>query len=207
MDNQRNKVIVVAFTTVDGTVEDPDGTWASPSGGWGARVGPETFAGDRFGLAPLLASGAMLYGRRTWEAFAQRWPYREGDFATVMNRSRKVVASTSLRSVEAWSGSILLDGDLVEAVERLRADGPVAVVGSTSIVHQLAAADLVDEYRLRVLPVAAGGGERLFADVADLRLAESGVEDSTVVLRYDVVHRADGLRSPAATSVATGAAR
>ena len=91
MNDIENKIIVVAFTTLDGVVEDPDGSWGAPTGGWGLRQGPEAFTGDKFSLGPILDTGALLFGRRTWTLFAQRWPTRTGDFADAMNRTPKFV--------------------------------------------------------------------------------------------------------------------
>jgi dihydrofolate reductase len=48
----------------------------------------------------------------------------------------------------------------------------VVVFGSTSVVHALAAADAVDEYRLLVIPTALGAGERLFVAPVDLQLVD-----------------------------------
>jgi dihydrofolate reductase len=190
MSNETNKIIVVAFTTLDGVVEDPDGSWGTPFGGWGFRHGPQAFAGDKFRLGPILDTGVLLFGRRTWQLFSQRWPTRTDDFADAMNRARKYVASRTLETVHDWSNSTLLDGELPTAVGRLRTETTVVVVGSTDIVYQLAARHLVDEYRLVVFPTVAGTGERLFADgvPADLRLVSAHVTDPTVLLRYQVVH-------------------
>jgi dihydrofolate reductase len=52
----------------------------------------------------------------------------------------------------------------------------LGVTGSISVAHQLIAADLVDEYRLLVYPIAIGTGERLFpagSPRLDLRLIDS----------------------------------
>lgn len=194
MDIETNKIVVVAFTTLDGVVEDPDGSWETPVGGWGLRHGAQAFAGDRFRLGPTLDTGALLFGRRTWQVFAQRWPARSGPFADAMNHARKYVASRTLASVEGWSNSVLLDAELLDAVEHLRDEHDVAVVGSTSIAHQLAAHDLVDEYRLVVLPSVIGSGERLFAAgrSAELVLAAHEVGDPGLLLRYEVVHGRSG---------------
>jgi dihydrofolate reductase len=191
--NEQHRTIVVAFMTLDGVIEDPDGSWGAPSGGWGTSFGPQVFAGDKFELGPILDTGAILIGRSTWELFAQRWPTRTDPFAAAMNRARKHVASRTLESVEAWSNSVLFQLDAIDAVECLRADGDVVVMGSTSIVHQLAARGLVDEYRLFVLPTVVGAGERLFdGERATLQLAAADVRQPGLLLRYDIIHDAAG---------------
>lgn len=188
MDNT-HKIIIAEFTTLDGVIEDPDGTWGAPGGGWAMRQGPQVFAGDKFRLGSIMEHGALLFGRGTWAAFAERWPQRTGEFADAMNAAHKYVASTTLADAAAWGNSELLQGELPNAVERARRDGDIAVIGSPGIAHQLAAAGLVDEYRLLVLPTVVGVGLRLFADgqEADLRLVSSDVVDAGVLLRYDVL--------------------
>jgi dihydrofolate reductase len=186
-----SKLIVAEFTSLDGVIGDPDGTWEEPGGGWAWRQGPDVFAGDRFDLAPVLANGSLLLGRSTWQAFAQRWPDRTGVFADAINGARKHVASSTLRDVTAWPGSTLLTGDLPTAVARLRADGDVAVIGSAALAASLAAAGLVDEYRLLVLPTVVGCGRRLFTSdrTADLRLVSAEVVGTGVLLRHELVDR------------------
>ena len=190
MSNPTNKIIAVSFTTLDGVVEDPDGSWGRPFGGWAFRQGPQAFAGDKFRLGATLDTGTLLFGRSTWQLFSQRWPQRTGDFADTMNRARKYVATRTIDVVDVWSNSAVLKGELADGVEQLRAEGDVVVIGSTSIVHQLAAKNLVDEYRLLVFPIVLGSGERLFSDggATDLELVSADVVDAGVLLRYDVVH-------------------
>jgi dihydrofolate reductase len=170
------KVIVVAFVTLDGIVEDPDGTGGMDGGGWAFQAGPNVFAGDKFALGPIMSSGVLLLGRSTWEMFAERWPTRTGDFADAMNAATKVVVSSRTVPLDAWSNSVALEGELVEGVRRLAADRDVVVIGSVSVAHQLMAADVVDEYRLLTIPIAIGRGTPLFAAPRALRL--SSVESS-----------------------------
>ncbi len=181
------KVIVVQFVTVDGVVEDPDGSGGMVGGGWAFRAGPEVFAGDKFDVGESMSSGVMLFGRRTWEMFSTRWPNRTGEFPDLMNGSRKVVATTTLDDVSAWTNSSIIDGGLEAAVASLAAAGDVVVIGSTSLVHALAAADLVDEYRLLVVPIVVGGGERLFpaGTTADLALVSAEAQGEMVAIRYE----------------------
>ena len=67
-------------------------------------------------------------------------------------------------------------------------DRDIVVTGSMTLVAELIAAGLVDEYRLFVYPFVAGEGQRLFADATELgalRLVEAQSYRSGVVqLRY-----------------------
>jgi dihydrofolate reductase len=153
----------------------------------GARYGPQTYAGDKFELGPLMRSGALVLGRRTWELFASRWPSRTGEFPDAMNGAAKLVASRTLTDVSAWANSTLIDGDLCATLEREREDRDLIVVGSTSIVHALSAQDLIDEYRLLILPSIVGGGMRVFAPdtpAQQWELLSAEASDGKVLVRY-----------------------
>lgn len=180
------KVIVVAFITLDGIVEDPDGSGGLPGGGWAFHAGSEIFAGDKFDVGSLLDAGAaLLLGRRTWEVFAERWPTRSGGFADVMNAATKLVVSHEPPPLDAWSGSTALTGDLVDAVAATTATRDVIVVGSTNIVHQLATADAVDEYRLATIPIAVGAGTPLFVTPTTLALRAVETKATYTLAAYD----------------------
>jgi dihydrofolate reductase len=116
----------------------------------------------------------LLLGRVTYDSFAGAWPEREeageedAEFAKFLGDVRKVVVSRQPLQF-TWRNSELLDGDLVDAVTKLKADstiGRILIPGSISIVQQLLAAGLVDELSLLVHPVAARSGQQLF-DKAD----------------------------------------
>ncbi|MGO8875842.1 MAG: dihydrofolate reductase family protein [Acidimicrobiales bacterium] len=181
----KGKVIVIQFVTLDGVVEDPDGSGGTPGGGWAFRSGPKRVASDHFKLGSILDTGVLLMGRRTWEAFSGRWPNRSDDYAKAMNRIPKLVVSRSAPALEAWGNSSLLEGELLAAVADLTREQDVVVVGSTSVVHALAAADAVDEYRLLVIPTALGAGERLFAAPVDLQLRSIETVGERVLACYD----------------------
>ncbi len=155
-------VIVIQFSTLDGIVSDPDGSAGTPTGGWAFRHGPATVAGDKFQLGSALDEGVMLLGRTTWQLFSRLWPGRDDPFSQRMNAAAKLVASHTLTDASAWPNSQVMEGDLIEAVKRERRD--VIITGSLSVVHELMAADLVDEYRLLTFPTILGTGERLFTD-------------------------------------------
>jgi dihydrofolate reductase len=156
-------VIVVQFTTLDGVVSDPDGRGGTGYGGWAFRFGPGAVSEDKFRLGVRQEEGVQLYGRRTWEHFSRLWPNRDGAFATLMNAVPKRVATRSGIDASAWSNSAAIEGDPLVWAKDERARRDIIVIGSLSLVHQLAAANLIDEYRLITFPTVVGEGDRLFA--------------------------------------------
>jgi len=144
---------------------------------------------DMFGAmeADYAKSDALLLGRRTYETFAASWPERGSEVpnADWMNNTRKYVASTTLEAPD-WSNSTVIEGDVAEAVARLKQeDGKdIMVNGSGALVRTLMRDHLLDELRLFVHPVVVGSGIRLFDDASDpleLTLVDSYAYDNGVV--------------------------
>lgn len=179
-----NKIIVVQFVTLDGVVEDPDGRAGTPFGGWAFRFGADAIAGDKFGLGPIMQTGALLFGRRTWEHFVQLWPNRSDPFSLAMNALPKYVVTRGTPDFAAWSNSRPLGNDLVEGAARLVDKHDVVVIGSTGVVRTLAAAGVVDEYRLLTLPTFVGAGETLFDTKVDLDLVSMVTNQCTTLGTY-----------------------
>jgi dihydrofolate reductase len=188
-------VIVVQFSTVDGVVSDPDGRWGTAYGGWAFRYGPGPVTDDKFRLGARMEHGVQLYGRRTWEHFARLWPSRDGDFARVMNAVPKRVATRTGIDATAWSNSAAIDGDPLAWVKEESSRRDVIVIGSLSLVQALAAADLVDEYRLVTLPTVVGAGDRLFATGTPAEFRFTMV-DTADVAALTVLRRHRGDESP-----------
>jgi dihydrofolate reductase len=183
-----HRTIVIAFSTLDGVVADPDGRDGTPNGGWAFRHGPEFVAGDKFKLERVLQTGVLLMGRRTWQAFSKLWPNRTDDFSTAMNRIPKLVVSHAETDLSAWANSSPLIGNLADAVAETKAEHDVVVVGSASVVHALAEQDLVDEYRIMVFPDLVGKGTKLFtAGTAPthLRFISAETAGPAVLTRYE----------------------
>ncbi|WP_314507566.1 dihydrofolate reductase family protein [uncultured Microbacterium sp.] len=180
------RVIVVQYITLDGVVEDPDGSDGTPDGGWAMRYGPEAIAGDKFGLGGIMESGVLLFGRRTWDHFSELWPPRESEFARRMNAAEKAVATHRDLPEGVWTNSRLIPHPLEEWARDTTRTRDIAVIGSESVISQLRAADLVDEYRLITFPVVLGRGERLFQDAAHLELVSSEVVGAGTLSTYRV---------------------
>jgi dihydrofolate reductase len=177
-------IIITEFVSLDGVMEDPGGSEDFAHGGWSFKIdrGEE---GDRFKLEETVAADALLLGRVTYEGFAEAWPTRSGEFAEKFNSMPKYVVSTTLAHPD-WNNTTVLDGDVVEAVTRLRdgSDGEIVVHGSAQLAQTLLEHDLVDELRLMVFPVVLGSGKRLFGEtraakplrLVDARTVGAGVE-------------------------------
>ncbi|WP_045878192.1 dihydrofolate reductase family protein [Pseudofrankia sp. DC12] len=176
---------------MDGVVSDPDGRWETGHGGWAFRHGAGPVDGDKFRLGARMDQGVQLYGRRTWEHFARLWPARDGDFAQRMNAVPKRVATRAGIDASAWSNSAGIDGDPLAWVAAERARRDVVVVGSLSLVHALAAADLVDEYRLITFPTVMGTGDRLLAtgNTAGYRFTVAEPADADALTALTVLRR------------------
>jgi dihydrofolate reductase len=167
------RLIVIQFVTLDGVVEDPDGSDQSAFGGWAMRHGPQGVAGDKFRLGPILEEGTLLFGRRTWEHFSTLWPRREDAFSQVMNAADKAVVTHREIDPLTWSNSRTIDRPLDGWVRHHLATTDLVVIGSHCVVAELAAADLVDEYRLLTFPTAVGSGRRLFTRSSMLELVSA----------------------------------
>ena len=183
-------VIVIEFITLDGIVSDPDGREGTPGGGWAFRHGPEAVAGDKFRLGSVLDRGVMLLGRKTWQMFAQIWPGRDSPFAARMNAVPKLIVSRTLTDTSAWGHSDVTGGDPTAAATQEQRD--VIITGSLSVVHELMAKDLIDEYRLLTFPDILGTGDRLFPEGGPpvyLKCLSAGQSGAAVLARYGRTER------------------
>ena len=80
----------------------------------------------------------------------------------------KVVFSRTL-SQASWNNTRLVKGDLVAEVRKMKNEpGPgMTILGSGSIVSQLATQRLIDEYQMVVDPVALGKGPTMFDGIKE----------------------------------------
>jgi dihydrofolate reductase len=135
-----------------------------------------------------------LFGRRTYEFLAARWPSRDGALADRLNGMPKYVVSSTLEDPE-WNNTTVLKGDPVEEVSKLKQElhGEIVVAGSIQLARALFEHNLVDELRLLVYPVVLGTGERLFGETSDkkpVRLVGTRSVDDLALLTYELVRDA-----------------
>jgi dihydrofolate reductase len=159
------KIVVTEFISLDGVMEAPGGGEDYKHAGWTFEIsrGEE---GNTFKLKETFDSEALLLGRITYEGFAKTWPSREGEFADKFNTVPKYVISSTLKKAD-WNNSTILNGDVTEAITKLKKtlQGNIVVHGSAQLVQALVANDLIDELRLMVFPVILGSGKRLFGEM------------------------------------------
>jgi dihydrofolate reductase len=173
------RIVVTEFISVDGVIEDPGGSEDFEHGGWSFEY-DRGDDGDKFKLDELMEAEVNLLGRKTYESFAEAWPKREGEFADIINKSRKVLVSTTVDD-PGWQNVEVISKNVPEEIAKLKdeTDGTILVAGSGTLVGTLLENDLVDELRLMVFPTVLGRGKRLFPDGID-RLKMKVTEAKTV---------------------------
>src|SRR4051794_25966706 len=179
--------------SLDGVVQDPDGKEGFRLGGWFGEFGGEDLeAWNKVALDEALRAEAWLLGRRSYEFFGMRWRPRSGELADRLNSMPKYVVSSTLED-PGWSNSIVLKGDVVSEISKLKheLDGDIVVPASYQLGRTLIERDLVDELRLVVFPVVLGAGERLFGETSakrPMRLVDSRtIGDGLAFLTYEFV--------------------
>lgn len=193
------RVVAITHLTLDGVMQAPAEADEDPRGGF-EHGGWETPYGDADMMQSLgfggssddrgdsAGRGGLLLGRRTYEQFHSVWPQRtDNPFTETLNRTRKYVASRSLREPLPWVNSTLLQGDAAEAVKQLKAEtgDRLVVLGSGELLQSLMHAALVDEYLMLIHPLVLGGGRRLFAEgspYAKLQLVRTTTTGKGVII-------------------------
>lgn len=176
------KVSVFNFTTLNGFYK---GTNEDIS--WHKHVDQES----EFAENSLQADNILLFGRVTYQMMTGYWPTpmameQDATIAEGMNRSEKIVFSNTLKSAE-WNNTRIINGDIITEVTKLKRTSAkdMTILGSGTIVTQLADHDLIDRYLIMIDPVAIGKGTPLFNNLKRnlaLKLTDTKVFKSGVIL-------------------------
>jgi len=185
------KLIASAFVSLDGIMQAPGGPEEDPTGDFTLGGWMFNFADESMDLSEAGFDGKnreLVLGRRTYEIFEAYWPYQPDDHpvAKTLNAAKKYVASRTRKKLH-WNNSVLLRGNVVQAVNSLKAEpGPdLQIIGSSYLIQTLQAASLIDEYNVWMFPVVLGRGKRLFSDSAKpsaLRLVRSELSETGVLM-------------------------
>jgi dihydrofolate reductase len=168
------KLVESTFVTLDGTIGAPQE--------WGPPYWDDEHTGYARDL--LFAADALLLGRETYEAFAEAWPSRDGEFADRINSLPKHVASRTLKET-TWNATLLGD-DVPGEVAKLKEQPGENILkyGTGELDRALLEHDLVDEFHFWIFPVVAGGGVRLFdgLDTTHLKLLDTTTLGSGIAI-------------------------
>ena len=167
------RLTLTAFVSLDGVMQAPGGPDEDRSGNFqhGGWLVPH-FDSDMGAVMLDIFSraGAFLMGRGTYDIFSAHWPRvtNPGDpVAAKLNTLPKFVASRSQSSFD-WKNTnhVARVPEDIEAIKN-RFEGELQVHGSQGLVQTLIEHNLIDEYRLFVVPVVLGTGKRLFASLPE----------------------------------------
>jgi dihydrofolate reductase len=182
-------LVVNAFVSLDGVTQAPGGPEEDPTGGFEHGGWSVPFWDEQMmqAMAEFMDKPFdLVLGRKTYEIFAAHWPHTDEPGAAELNRATKYVASRTLHTLD-WENSRLLEGEVGEAVARLKEeDGPeLQVHGSSDLIQTLLRHGLVDQFRVWIFPVVLGAGKRLFGEgppPVALKLVDSQVSSTGVVM-------------------------
>jgi len=181
------RLIAFEQVSLDGYFVDAKGDMS-----WAHKQDPEW---NEFAASNASGGGALLFGRVTYEMMASFWPTpaareRNAAVAEGMNNLPKVVFSRTLEKA-TWKNTTLVKGDPAAEVRRMKKEpGPgMAILGSGTIVSQLAQAGLIDEFQTVVNAIVLGKGRTLFEGVKEripLKLIKTrAFGNGNVVLYYE----------------------
>ncbi len=182
------RLIVFNNVTLDGYFAGTDGdlSWAK------GRMDPEFGA---FVAENASSGGQLLFGRITYQLMVSYWPtpqakQTEPVVADRMNSLPKIVFSRTMERA-SWNNTTLVKSGVAEAIRKMKnASGDdMVILGSGSIVSQLAQERLIDEYQIVLNPVVLGAGRTMFDGVTQkfpLKLTKSRTfANGNVFLRYE----------------------
>ena len=188
------ELVYTGFMSLDGVVDSPGGTAEGHRSG-GCVMDTE-FVPEAFALKgeELADTTALMFGRRSYEAFAPVW--RPSEDHAAYKDLPKFVVSTTLTEPDLFDGwgptTILRSSDEVAGLKQ-NDGGAIFIHGSAELARRLSDADLIDRYNLLVFPVLLGAGKSLFSrddrDKRQLRLRESeSYSNGVTKLVYDVAN-------------------
>jgi dihydrofolate reductase len=164
------KLIVSEFMSLDGVMQAPGGKDEDRDGGFEHGGWTIPFWHDDIGtnfVSMMQGCDALLLGRKTYLTHAEAFePMPKGDFfGDLMNAPKKYVVSKTLQN-PIWRNTTVIRDNVVESVRALKAEPGKNILtdGSSVLVHELIANDLVDELHLLLYPITLGSGKRVLPD-------------------------------------------
>jgi dihydrofolate reductase len=181
------KLTAFNFVTLNGFYKD-----ANNSTAWHVH-GEE---GAKFAEDNMQPGNILLFGRITYEMMAGFWPSPMAmesmpGVAKGMNEAEKIVFSKSLKKAD-WQNTTVIKNMVAEVKKLKQTPGhDMTILGSGSIITQLADAGLLDGIQLMIDPVALGAGTPIFGGLSkqtNLKLTDTKTfKSGTVLLSYQLL--------------------
>jgi dihydrofolate reductase len=183
------RLVVFNSVSLDGYFTD-----ANADMSFAHNTNPDT-EWDAFVSGNARGGGILIFGRVTYELMANFWPTLSAAenmpvVAERMNNLSKVVFSRTMDKA-LWSNTKLVKDDMIGEIQKMKKESGegMAIMGSGSIVSQLASLSLIDEYQIVVIPVVLGKGRTMFEGIkekASLKLTKTRTfKNGNVYLCYE----------------------
>lgn len=174
------------FISLDGFFKGPDEDTS-----WHSHGEEEI----RFSEEMLAQNNILIFGRKTYEMMVDFWTTDMAlemlpKVAGGMNQAEKIVFSSQMPPDNIWQNTRFVSEDLYQTVRqlKLKESKGMTILGSGTLVRQLAAHNLIDEYQFMIDPVVLGQGTSLFDGMhysLNLKLTETRTfSDGVVLLIY-----------------------
>ena len=184
------KLKVFNSVTADGYFTDKNNDMS-----WAHRASDPEW--DAFVAGNAKSGGELLFGRITYDLMNSFWPTPMAaqhfpEVADGMNKARKVVFSRRMDHA-SWQNTRLIKGNLADEVRKLKEEegDQLVIMGSGSIISQLALENVIDEYQMVMNPIVLGAGRTMFDGIKgklNLKLINSrAFQNGNVLLTYEPV--------------------
>lgn len=185
------KLSVFNFMTLNGYFKGPNDDTS-----WHQHGNEEE---GEFAAEGAQSDSILLFGRKTYEMMAGYWPTPAAiksapAVADGMNKSEKIVFSRTLKNA-SWNNTRIVKNNIAEEIRTLKSSSSknMTILGSGSILTQLAEAGLVDNYMFMLDPLALGDGTPIFKGIGhtlELKLTDSrSFKSGRLLLTYQSVKK------------------
>lgn len=149
---------------------------------------------SEYSAQSLQSNNILLFGRITYQMMGAWWPSEAAvnqlpEVAKGMNEAEKIVFSRTMKK-PTWNNSRIIKGNIADEMRKLKHSNgnDMTILGSGSILTQLAQENLIDNYQIMIDPVVIEEGVPVFNNIAkqlNLKLMNCRTfKTGTVLLDY-----------------------
>ena len=186
------KIIASARVSLDGVMQGPDGAQEDTSDGFDLGGWITKFRDAKGGAAIMDMVGTLdkpydlLLGRKTYDIFANYWPYVPADnpIGPVFTKADKYVLTQGAAKLD-WANSHKLRN--INELKKVKAEegSDIVLWGSSTLYPQLFDANLIDRLLLLTCPIVLGKGKKLFGSTShpvNMKLVSNDVSPTGVIM-------------------------